>query len=268
MRCRQFGVLPDGRQGRAQLVRRVADEPALRDLRLLQTIQHPVHRPGERAQLVVPRRIHSSVEAGRVDGIHLPAQPLDGSERAGRHRPHDQTDEAEHERHGDGQQHGRRRHRLVDTCQRSRHGERAAIGLLARGEVGIAVDLDAQRAILPHDGKRPCVVVVHLLRAGACAVVVALAAAAVVGALQPHEDVVVDGIHPSLAAVQLRGDRVEVLLHGRGDAVGQRDAQHLHGGERPGDQGDGDDQERAEGEAGADGAQWGGHAVASLPVRR
>ena len=53
MRERDLGLLADGRHGRAQLVGRVGHELLLAALRVLQSVEHPVHR---RRQTGRPRR--------------------------------------------------------------------------------------------------------------------------------------------------------------------------------------------------------------------
>ena len=79
---RDLRMLPDRRDRRPQLVRGVRNEPAFSMLRLLQPVQHPVHRRGQPAHLVAGGRLrHSAVQRRRGDGVDLDPDRVDRSQR-------------------------------------------------------------------------------------------------------------------------------------------------------------------------------------------
>ena len=129
---RRLELRADGRDRRSQLMARVGDELALLDRRLLQAVEHVVHRDGQERDLVLGRRDrHPSVEVRAAQLTHPPSHHRDGSERLTGDDPRHRAGGEHQHRQAEPQRGAQRTNGPVDLAER-RHGvdrEVAPLGL-------------------------------------------------------------------------------------------------------------------------------------------
>ena len=105
-------MLTDRGDWGAQLVRRVGHEPLLPALRLVEAVEHPVHRLSQAGDLVAgPRSRDAAVQLGGRDLVHLAADGLDRGESPSDDEPRGEADheqEQGHPRREESAEHGRR----------------------------------------------------------------------------------------------------------------------------------------------------------------
>jgi hypothetical protein len=142
----QLGVAPDRGDGRAQLVRRVGDEPPQPGLRcrallegLLDAAEHAVERDAEVARLGPGGRVGDAVRqiAGgdRAGGGGHPAQRPDPEVDD---PPRDQPEHGQHGEDGDALDHREPLHRVVDAVEGERDDQVAAEAALGAGQHPVA----------------------------------------------------------------------------------------------------------------------------------
>ena len=86
---------PDPGERTPQLVRRVGDEAPLTVDRGADTLEHPVHRPRQARDLVVPwRHGHPTLEVGAADRGDLGSDGLDRPQRSSHEPPHEDAKSA------------------------------------------------------------------------------------------------------------------------------------------------------------------------------
>jgi len=120
-----LGVLADGRDRRAQLMRCVGYEAALAVSRIFQSLQHSVHRGGEPTDLVVGLGLrYPPVQLRGRDLVHLPPDRVDGGQGATHGEPGGEPDHRHHHRHPDDQQPGEHRGGVEHVDKRSGWSER------------------------------------------------------------------------------------------------------------------------------------------------
>ncbi len=239
VRLSELGVLPDGRERGAQFVRGIRYEAPLGRGRRIEPIEHPVHRRGERGDLVPGlRNGHALVQTLGGDAVDLFADPSHRTQGSPDHEPGRDGDEQQEQGEGDRQQ-GRDRGEGLRVVF---HGDREHERLVA-----VQIFRDHQHA-LAVDGRRPGSVV-HGQRRRA-ELVARLLARGADGSVRSDDlqDLVLEGIDAAASAGTARAlaECLETLLGRTFRGTVDARAENPVEGEGAHEQGDGDDRRRAE----------------------